>query len=418
MSVPASALAPELEALPSEWIVRRVDELFAIQQGKQVSKKNRVGDNQRPFLRTKNVLWGQLDLTELDQMHFSEAEASRLALRRGDLLLCEGGWVGRTAMWQGELPICYYQNHLHRMRAREDTIDPQFALYWFWHAFELSSVYFGRKNVTTIPNMSKSRLGELPMPQPPLDEQRKIAAVLSGVQRAIEQQERLIGLTTELKKALMHKLFTEGTRGEPQKQTEIGPIPQSWSVVTFDEFAVLQRGKDLPKSSFRDGEIPVIGATKAMGTHDTANVRGPGVTVVRSGSSAGKPLFIPSDFWAHNVVLYVKDFRGNDPKFVYYQLMKLDLTRFKAGVAVPTLNRNTFRGIRLAVPDLAEQLAIAHSLDTVHLRTTQAEGARDALSDLFRTLLHQLMTAQIRVQDVDLGALGQLTDAGELQEVA
>ena len=68
-------------------------------------------------------------------------------------------------------------------------------------------------------------------------EQRKIAAVLGLVQRAIEQQERLIALTTELKKALLHKLFTEGLRGEPQKQTEIGPVPESWEVVPLEAFA-------------------------------------------------------------------------------------------------------------------------------------------------------------------------------------
>ena len=63
---------------------------------------------------------------------------------------------------------------------------------------------------------------------PPLPEQRKIAGVLGVVQRAMEQQERLLALTAELKKALLHKLFTEGLRGEPQKQTEIGPVPESW----------------------------------------------------------------------------------------------------------------------------------------------------------------------------------------------
>ena len=71
---------------------------------------------------------------------------------------------------------------------------------------------------------------EIKLPVPAQPEQRKIAAVLGLVQRAIEQQERLIALTTELKKALLHKLFTEGLRGEPQKQTEIGPVPESWEV--------------------------------------------------------------------------------------------------------------------------------------------------------------------------------------------
>ena len=77
---------------------------------------------------------------------------------------------------------------------------------------------------------------------PRLPEQRKIAAVLSLVQRAIEQQERLIALTTELKQALMHKLFTEGLHGEPQKLTEIGRIPESWVVSAVGEVATLRSG--------------------------------------------------------------------------------------------------------------------------------------------------------------------------------
>jgi len=72
----------------------------------------------------------------------------------------------------------------------------------------------------------------LRVPLPPLPEQMKIAHILSTVQRAAEGQEQIIQTTTELKKALMHKLFTEGLRNEPQKQTDLGPIPESWAVVT------------------------------------------------------------------------------------------------------------------------------------------------------------------------------------------
>ena len=119
----------EIGEFPASWEIGRVDSAFEIQQGKQVSKKNREGDNQRPFLRTKNVFWNRLELSELDQMNFTEAEETRLELQPGDLLTCEGGDIGRTALWNGEVERCYYQNHLHRLRTEQRRADPQFAVY-------------------------------------------------------------------------------------------------------------------------------------------------------------------------------------------------------------------------------------------------------------------------------------------------
>ena len=399
----------EIGKYPSAWEIDRVDSAFDIQQGNQVSRRNRDGEHQRPFLRTKKVFWNRLELTDLDQMHFSEAEQSRLELRANDLLACEGGSIGRTALWNNEVEGCLYQNHRHRLRAKGQKADAQFSAYWLWYTFDVAKLYFGRGNVTTIPNLSQSKLAELPMALPPLPEQKKIAHILSTVQRAIEAQERIIQTTTELKKALMHKLFTEGLRHEPQKQTEIGPVPESWEVVAFDKFVTLQRGFDLRKQDFREGPIPVIGATQVIGYHDTANVKAPGVTVVRSGSSAGKPLFITEDFWAHNVLLYVKDFQGNVPKFVYYKILALDLTQYRQGVAVPTLNRNTFSAVELALPSPAEQHEIADALDAVGNRTEVAERKKIQLQDLFRTLLHELMTAKTRVHEPDVPTGGLAT---------
>ena len=260
----------------------------------------------------------------------------------------------------------------------------------------------GLKTGSGQPQLTKGILNSHVLPLPPLPEQKKIAHVLSTVQRAIEAQERIIQTTTELKKTLMHKLFTEGLRNEPQKQTEIGPIPESWGVVSFEKFVVLQRGYDLRKQDFRDGTVPVIGATQIIGHHDTAIVKGPGVTVVRSGSSAGKPLFISEDFWPHNVVLFVRDFRGNVPKFVYYKIQSLDLTRYRQGVAVPTLNRNTFRSIQTALPPREEQEQIADTLDSVETKSQVAVRKKTALQELFHTLLHELMTAKVRVHNLKL----------------
>jgi type I restriction enzyme S subunit len=395
----------EIGVYPSDWVVDRVDSAFDIQQGKQVSKRNRDGEHQRPFLRTKNVFWNRLDLTDLDQMHFNETEQDRLELRPNDLLVCEGGSIGRTALWNNEIEGCLYQNHLHRLRAKGDKADPQFGVYWLWYAFEVAKLYFGRGNVTTIPNLSQSKLAELPMALPPLSEQKKIAHILSTVQRAIEAQERIIQTTTELKKALMHKLLTEGLHNEPQKQTEIGLVPDSWKVVPFDKFVTLQRGYDLRKQDFREGSVPVIGATQVIGYHDTANVQAPGVTVVRSGSSAGKPMFISEDFWAHNVLLFVKDFQWNVPKFVYYKILALDLTQYRQGVAVPTLNRNTFSAIELTLPPPEEQQELADVLDAVASRAEIAERKKSQLQELFRTCLHELMCAKICIHNLNFGII-------------
>lgn len=386
---------------PPTWKVGRVDSVFQIQQGKQVSKKNRDGDNQHPFLRTKNVFWNRLELSDLDQMNFTKTEEARLELQPNDLLTCEGGDIGRTALWNGEIQICYYQNHLHRLRAINEHVEGQFALYWFWYAFQIAKLYFGRGNVTTIPNLSRSKLAELPMALPPLPEQKKIAHVLSTVQRAIEAQERIIQTTTELKKTLMHKLFTEGLRNEPQKQTEIGPVPESWEVDRFDAFCILQRGFDITRKQQRPGKIPVVSSGGIASYHNEAKVKGPGVMIGRKGS-LGTVHYISSDYWPHDTTLWVKDFKGHDPRFTSYLLETLDLKRFDTGAANPTLNRNIVHGEKIAFPPEDQQKEIGSTLQSVEDKILIHERQKHSFEDLFRTLLHELMTAMIRIDELEI----------------
>lgn len=276
---------------------------------------------------------------------------------------------------------------------------PKF-LYYFLLTVDLADL----SNPGTVPSLTSSRIKSLPISLPPLDEQRKIAAVLSLVQRAIEQQERLITLTAELKQSLMHKLFTEGLHGEPQKVTEIGPVPESWSVCRLIDVCELQRGFDITKKDQTYGSIPVVSSGGINSFHDVAKVKGPGVVIGRKGT-LGTVHYVPSDFWPHDTTLWVKDFKGNNPRFVSYLLKTLRLDRFDTGASNPTLNRNGIHPLPVAIAEWQEQKEIASALAILEEKEAIHDRKRAALYDLFQTLLHQLMTAQIRLDNLDLSAL-------------
>lgn len=415
----------ELGCLPADWRVDRFDSVFDVQQGRQVSKGNRVGDNQRPFLRTKNVFWNRLDLADLDEMHFSEADESRLALKPDDLLICEGGDIGRTAIWGGLISRCYYQNHLHRARIRDpNTADAQFVLFWLWYAFEFGHLYFGRGNVTTIPNLSQSKLRELPVAIPTLAEQRKIAAVLGLVQRAMEQQERLIALTTELKKTLLHQLFTHGLRGEPQKQTEIGLVPESWEVVRLGEFCALGTGTtpSTARPDYYNGDVPFVKTThivnnriKKSETHVSKQavndcslkLYSPG-TVLMAMYGQGKTrcqvaLLDISAATSQNAAAIQPSEEINSEFLWQYLMSRYQVLRNSGALGhISHLNLGYVRDFQIPKPPVVVQCEIAEILGTIDRRLMLIESKRYLFYDLFRTLLRQLMTAEIRVNDLDL----------------
>ena len=198
----------EIGLVPEEWEIARLGDLFEIKQGKALSPQHRRGISPRLFLRTANVFWGRLDLANLDSMDFTDSEVSQLRLMPNDLLVCEGGDIGRTAIWRGELDVCCYQNHLHRLRAVRDVFYPLFYMYWMQAAYLLFGLYGGTGNKTTIPNLSQSRLKSFVLPLPPLPEQQQIASILSAVDQKIETaQNRKASLQT-LFQTMLHLLMT------------------------------------------------------------------------------------------------------------------------------------------------------------------------------------------------------------------
>jgi type I restriction enzyme S subunit len=200
--------------LPDGWQWVKLGEIFEVQQGVSMSPRRRLGRNPIPFLRTSNILWGSIDLSSIDEMDFTDEEVKKLCLQPGDLLVCEGGEVGRTAIWEGQLPLVLYQNHIHRLRRFSDQIEPRFFMYWMQAAYQVFQHYQGAESRTAIPNLSGSRLKQFIVPLPPLQEQKRIVAHLQALQEKIKSLKESQTHTETKLKELENSILDKAFKGE------------------------------------------------------------------------------------------------------------------------------------------------------------------------------------------------------------
>ncbi|MGO2611031.1 restriction endonuclease subunit S [Glutamicibacter ardleyensis] len=138
-----------------------------------------------------------------------------------------------------------------------------------------------------------------------------------------------------------------------------------WPIKSFGDVVDLQRGHDLPAQERNAGRVPIIGSFGITGTHNEAKYSGPGVAIGRSGAAIGTATYVDEPYWPLNTCLFVSDFKGNDPRWVYRLLDQLDFTQFNSGSAQPSLNRNFLRDIPVSTPTLKEQQAIAEVLSAL-----------------------------------------------------
>lgn len=157
---------------------------------------------------------------------------------------------------------------------------------------------------------------------------------------------------------------------------------------TLGDLVTLQRGIDLPNQNRKPGNVPIMGSFGITGYHDQARCQGPGVTVGRSGASAGTVCYIEQDYWPLNTCLYVRDFKGNDPRFTFYFLQTFNLAGLNSGSAQPSLNRNYIHPVAARFPDPPEQRAISSVLsaldDKIELNRRMNETLEGMAQAIFR----------------------------------
>ena len=412
------------------WTWRPLGELFEVGAGKTMSAAARNGPDKTPFLRTSNVLWDEIDLSSVDEMAIPDHELQTKLLCRGDLLVCEGGEIGRAAIWKGEVETMSFQNHLHRLRPIVEEVEPRFYVYFLQSAFTQLGIFEGAGNKTTIPNLSRSRLAGLEVPKPKIDEQLAIVAALSRVREAINTHNQSVALAQDLKRAAMRALFTRGLRGEAQKETEVSPIPESWELRPIGEFAhqfqygLSVRGEPsgrypiLRMNCQQDGKVLLRDLQFVNVDDETAKtyrVKPGDILFNRTNSYelVGRTAIVEietSAVFASYLVRVSVDNKRLDPRFLNHFLnwdsAQAELKKLASrGVGQANISAGKLREFGIPVTDLDEQGEIVAILDDIDRKIDLHGRKRAVLDDLFKALLHKLMTGGIRVDDLDFSAL-------------
>ncbi|NEV62760.1 restriction endonuclease subunit S [Thiorhodococcus minor] len=195
--------------IPKEWDVTPCGEVFDVQLGKMMSPTASAGPNQKPYLRNQNVYWDRFDLSDVATMHFSTDDEQKYRLKDGDLLACEGRFIGRCAVWRGELDECYYQKALHRLRATDPRVTTDYMQFFMSLRFELDRGFVEKMtHESTIPHLPLEKLVALPVLVPPRAEQEYLVCTLGALTHRDRIDRAYLHKAKELKAALMGDLLS------------------------------------------------------------------------------------------------------------------------------------------------------------------------------------------------------------------
>lgn len=412
--------------------MRRIGDLFEIAAGQMMTAASRGSGVATPFLRTSNVLWDEVDVSDVDEMVISDSALAKKTLRAGDLLVCEGGEIGRAAVWNGERDVMSFQNHVHRLRPRVDELESRFYVYFLQSAFTQMGIFAGAGNKTTIPNLSRGRLAQLKVPVPPIDEARALVAVLAHVRSTQRQNERSLHLAVELKQATTQALFTRGLRGEAQRLSEVGPIPANWGLGRLGSLCEISSGGtppkrtpeywsgDIPWVSGKDLKLPVLddaidhvteagiaaGSRLAPAGAVLLLVRGMGLAKDLPVAVISRPMAFNQDVKA---LVPRSLLGGNYIRAAVYAGKERLLGRIVPSAhGTMTLNLDDVASMLIPIPPLEEAIEMVRILDALEARIAIYRRRRAVLDELFKSVLLKLMTGEIRVADLSLDALDEL----------
>jgi len=399
----------EIGLIPEDWEVVRLGDIVNFKIGRTPPRKNKdywtngkyywvsISDMKNPYINNTSEMVSEKAHKEIFKEKLTPA---------GTLLMSFKLTIGRTVILNVD---AYHNEAIISIFPKENKVLKEF-LFYYLPAVDYSNL---QDKVVKGNTLNTSKLNKIPIPLPPLEEQKAIADILSTVQNAIEKTEKVINATKQLKKSIMKHLFTYGAVAVDEidrvklKESEIGLIPEHWEVVRLGEVVEIYDNKRVPLSeSVRKnmkGVYPYCGANGIIDYVNDYIFDGEYVLVAEDGGRYGKfentAYIMNGKFWVNNHAHILQAKVGiSINRFILHWFTYADISQYVSGTTRQKLTLSTLKSFPIPLPPLDEQQKIANILTTIDQKIKAEENKKQTLQNLFKTLLQQLMTGKIRVK--------------------
>lgn len=411
-----------LGKVPEHWNIKSARFDYVIQLGKMLQPEaSSPLDQETLYLKAQHVQWESVKIKELPKMWTSKSDRKKYGVHDGDLLVCEGGDVGRAGIVRNPPEATIVQNALHRVRSR--NADLRYLMFVLEHAatqdwFEILC------NRSTIAHFTGEKFGALQIPTPPLSEQTIIADFLDRetgrIDTLIEKKRRLIGLLREKRSALISRTVTRGLPAEAAREFGLEPharfkdsgiewlgeVPEGWEVKRLRYICKIETGEKDTVDAEVDGVYPFFVRSQTVERINSFSKDCEGVLTAGDGVGVGKVFhYVKGKFDFHQRVYLFSQFHSVAGKY-FFLFLKEYFWRvaFDGGAksTVDSLRRPMIADFPIVVPSQSEQTAIATYLGRETAKIDQlidkVEEAIERLQEYRTALITAAVTGKIDVR--------------------
>lgn len=429
-------------SIPSHWTLAPLYARYSMSLGKMLDAKQITGSHLVSYLRNVDVQWDNINTDDLPEMDIADDEYARYTLQEGDLLVCEGGEVGRAAIWTGALTRCGFQKALHRLRPRSKGNDCTRFLYYVLRYLADCGVFVALGNPNTIPHLTGERLRVYRLPFPPLTEQEAIARFLdretAHIDALLTAKDQLLSLLRAKREAFISQSVTQGLSHDvplkPTRYSWLPEIPHHWIIRPFRYAARIVTGQVDPEAN-EYSDLPLIAPNHIISR--TGQLL-PLETAADQAAESGKYYFragvvlyskirpelvkvciAPCDGLCSADMYPITPRSDLLPEYLMYFMLTSEFTSnvvlSSIRIAMPKVNRQELGAFPVLVPPLQEQEII---VNMIRDETTKIDQLSDTLKvqkaklvDYRASLITAAVTGQIDVRgevtnDTTLEAVG------------